>query len=175
MKNIPNLYNAMKTVKDACEPNEITIIGDGAPPSPLVLLGKCVDYINKIYSVDVLALLLAKMKEDGAPCACCADEEEDEEEDEATMVVVLDKNDLIEMVRLELPFLNDKGYDERIGSRIYDFVKDDELFEEDKEDYLSSLDEQITIIIEEECSFLSSEFIEEMAGNIADYIDDHIS
>lgn len=173
MKNIPNLYNAMKTVEKACEPNEIAIIGEGATPAPLVLLGKCVDYINKMYGVDVLALLLAKMKEDGAPCACCADEDEDE--DEATMVVVLDKNDLIEAVCLELPFVNDKGYGERISSRICDLVEGDELFEEDKEDYLISLTEQITVIIEEECSFLSEEFIEGMVDNIVDYIDDHLS
>lgn len=171
MKNIPNLYNAMKTVEKACEPNEITIIGEGSAPAPLVLLGKCVDYINKMYGVDVLALLLAKMKEDGAPCACCANEEEDE----ATTIVVLDKCDLIEMVSLELPFTNGNGYAERIGSRIHDLVEGDELFEEDKEDYLISVGEQITVIIEEECSFLSSDFIEEMADNIVDYIDDHIS
>lgn len=173
MKYTPNLYNAMKTIEAACEKDEITIIGEGSTPTPLALLGKCVDYINEMYNVDVLAMLLAKMKEDGAPCACCADEDEDE--DEATMIVVLDKGDLIEMVCLELPFVDDKDFGERIGSRIYDLVEGDELFEEDKEDYLISLGVQITVIIEDECPFLSSEFIEEMADNIVDYIDDHLS
>ena len=170
MKNIPNLYNAMKTVEAACEKDEIAIIGEGSAPAPLVLLGKCVDYINKMYGVDVLALLLAKMKEDGAPCACCADEDEDE-----GITVVLDKEDLIEAVRLELPKGLDEGYGKNIGSRVHDLVEGDELLEEDKEDYLISVGEQIVVIIEDECPFLSGDFIEEMADNITDYIDDHIS
>ena len=171
MKNIPNLYNAMKTIEAACEKDEIAIIGDGSAPAPLVLLGKCVDYINKMYGVDVLAMLLAKMKEDGAPCECCADEDEDE----ALVVVTLDKNNLIDEVRFELPSAINGEYYEGIGSRIYELVEGDKFLEEDKGDYLNSIGEQIAVIIEDVCPFLASDFIEEMADNIVDYIDDHIS
>lgn len=175
MKYTPNLYNAMKTIEAACEKDEITIIGEGSTPTPLALLGKCIDYINKMYNVDALALLLAKMHEEGAPCACCADEdEEDEDEDECVMVVTMSRSDLVEAVRLELPFVNNNGYAERIGSRIHDLVEGDEVLEEDKEDYLVSVGEHIGLIIEEECPFLSDEYVERTADNIIEYIDDYL-
>jgi hypothetical protein len=63
MKNIYGLENAMKVVESACEKGEITIIGEGATPSAVVLYGKCVDYINKMYGVDILNLVAKKAAE----------------------------------------------------------------------------------------------------------------
>lgn len=79
MKNTTNLYNAMKTVENACEPNEITIIGHGATPTALELLGKCVRYIDKMYNTDVLKEWLALTEQKPCTCPCHDDDDEDEE------------------------------------------------------------------------------------------------
>lgn len=74
MKNVYGLANAMKVVESACAEGEITIIGNGNKPTAEELYYKCVEYINAIYGVDVLALV-------GNKCSCgceCCDEDEDE-------------------------------------------------------------------------------------------------
>ena len=173
MKYTPNLYNAMKTVEAACEEGEITIIGEGSTPTPLALLGKCIDYINEMYNVDALALLLEKMHEESAQCECCADEDDECEEDNLLSVAV-SRDDLYEMVKLELPKGVAEAYTEDIAKRVHDLVVGDECAEEDKEDYLTSLREQLVTNIEDICPFLSEEYIENIADNITDYIDDHM-
>lgn len=73
MKNVYGLGNAMRLVESACEKGEITIIGEGARPSPVELLNKCVDFINKQYGVDVLNLMreTAMRKDCGDHCCDC--------------------------------------------------------------------------------------------------------
>ena len=80
MKNVNGLLDAMRVVKSACEKGEITIIGEGATPSPVELLNKCIDFINKQYGVDVLNLMreTAVRKECGDCCCDCCDCEEEE-------------------------------------------------------------------------------------------------
>ena len=63
MKNVYGLENAMKVVESACEKGEITIIGEGKTPSAVEMFGKCVAYINKMYSVDILNLVAQKAAE----------------------------------------------------------------------------------------------------------------
>lgn len=80
MKNVNGLYGAMRVVESACEKGEITIIGEGGTPSPVELLNKCIDFINKQYGVDVLNLMreTAMRKECGDHCCDCCDCEEEE-------------------------------------------------------------------------------------------------
>lgn len=80
MKNVNGLLGAMRVVESACEKGEITIIGEGATPSPVELLNKCIDFINKQYGVDVLNLMreTAVRKECGDCCCDCCDCEEEE-------------------------------------------------------------------------------------------------
>jgi hypothetical protein len=75
MKNVRGLGNAMRLVESACEKGEITIIGEGRTPSPVELLNKCVDFINKQYGVDVLNLMreTTMRKECGDHCCDCCD------------------------------------------------------------------------------------------------------
>ena len=92
MKNVNGLANAMRLVESACEKGEITIIGEGARPTPVELYKKCVDYINKQYGVDILNLVLKEQK----PCECNGTchtiiVEVDEDEDEKVIVVNLGK------------------------------------------------------------------------------------
>lgn len=70
MKNVNGLGSAMRLVESACEKGEITIIGEGAMPTPVELYKKCVAYINKQYGVDILNLVLAEEKK-LCPCSCC--------------------------------------------------------------------------------------------------------
>ena len=79
MKNIYGLANAMKVVESACEKGEITIIGEGATPSAVALYDKCVAYINKMYGVDILNLVVKKAAEPApkveVKCCLCEVEE----------------------------------------------------------------------------------------------------
>ena len=75
MKNVYGLANAMKVVESACVEGEITIIGNGKMPTAEELYHKCVEYINSMYGVDILAIV-------GKKCSCgceCYDEDEDED------------------------------------------------------------------------------------------------
>lgn len=90
MKNVNGLANAMRLVESACERGEITIIGEGAMPTPVELYKKCVAFINKQYGVDILNLVLKEQKH----CECngsCPTAEADEDEDEKVLVVNLDE------------------------------------------------------------------------------------
>ena len=71
MKNVVGLANAMKVVEGACEKGEITIIGEGAMPTPVELLAKCVKFINKQYGVDVLDLLVETALRKNCGDCCC--------------------------------------------------------------------------------------------------------
>lgn len=176
MKNIPNLYNAMKTVEAACEKGEISIIGEGATPTALEMLGKCVKYIDKMYGGDVMKELLALTeKKHSAPCSCCECCDEDDEYDEVELLsVAVTRDGLYEMVKLELPKGVAEAYTEDIAKRVYDLVVGDECAEEDKDDYLTSLREQLVTNIEDICPFLSEDYVGDIADNITDYIEDHM-
>lgn len=95
MKNVCDLGNAMRLVESACEKGEITIIGEGAMPSPVELLNKCIDFINKQYGVDVLNLMreTAMRKECGDHCCdccdCCLCEEEEVDKKELEVEDIL--------------------------------------------------------------------------------------
>ena len=80
MKNVNGLLGAMRVVEGACEKGEITIVGEGATPSPVELLNKCIDFINKQCGVEVLNLMreTAMRKECGDCCCDCCDCEEEE-------------------------------------------------------------------------------------------------
>jgi hypothetical protein len=125
MKNVYGLLNAMKTVENACEKGEITIIGEGKYPSPLVLLGKCVDYINGVYGCDVLAMLADKMKNEEPPCCCeccceCENEEHDTEDDHS--VVVYDIPQITEYLTATLPKIFPYADEVTIDEMVIDIV-----------------------------------------------------
>ena len=89
MKYVYGLGNAMRLVESACEKGEITIIGEGAMPTPVELLNKCIDFINKQYGVDVLNLMReTAMRKDSGDCCCdcCCDCEVEEVDQQALEV-----------------------------------------------------------------------------------------
>jgi hypothetical protein len=99
MKNVNGLANAMRLIESACEKGEITIIGEGATPTPVELYKKCVAYINKQYGVDILNLVLKEQK----PCECNGSchtviVEADEDEDKIIVVKLGDVEDIVDMI-----------------------------------------------------------------------------
>ena len=99
MKNVNGLANAMRLVEGACEKGEITIIGEGATPTPVELYKKCVAYINKQYGVDILNLVLKEQK----PCECNSSchtviIETDEDEDKVIVVNLGKVEDIVDMI-----------------------------------------------------------------------------
>jgi hypothetical protein len=110
MKNVNGLANAMRLVESACEKGEITIIGEGATPTPVELYKKCVAYINKQYGVDILNLVLKEQK----PCECNGTCHTtivvaDEDKNEKVIVVNLgDVEDIVDMIiRDNMGYLNE--------------------------------------------------------------------
>lgn len=105
MKNVYGLENAMKVVESACEKGEITIVGEGNFPSAVEMFGKCVAYINKMYSVDILNLV-AKKAAEPAPkveVKCCLCEEEEEKVISVNLVKL--KEGLVALVGKKFFFL----------------------------------------------------------------------
>ena len=92
MKNVYGLANAMKVVESACVEDEITIIGNGKMPTAEELYRKCVEYINSMYGVDILALVGNKCS---CGCECC---DEDEDEDEILCVNVGAVNNIVDLI-----------------------------------------------------------------------------
>ena len=110
MKNVNGLADTMRLVESACEKGEITIIGEGAMPTPVELYKKCVAFINEQYGVDILNLVLKEQK----PCECNGTchtviVEADEDEDEEVIVVNLGKVEgIVEMIiRDNMSYLNE--------------------------------------------------------------------
>ena len=141
MKNVNGLANAMRLVESACEKGEITIIGEGATPTPVELYKKCVVYINKQYGVDILNLVLNEQK----PCECngsCTTVivEADEDEDEKVLVVNLGKVEgIVEMIICDkMGYLNE-GLIEDIVKEIKSYYEgmDGELAEDYDIDYVT--------------------------------------
>ena len=93
MKNVVGLANAMRLVESACEKGEITIIGEGAMPTPVELYNKCVAFINKEYGVDILNLVAKTAMEKGKPCECdgCCATIIAEEDDDDQIIIDLDR------------------------------------------------------------------------------------
>lgn len=126
MKNVYGLSNAMRLVESACEKGEITIIGEGATPTPVELYKKCVAYINTQYGVDILNLVLKEQK----PCECggsCTTVivDTDEDEDEKIIVVKLGKvEDIVDTILCEkMGYLNE-GIIEDIVKEIKSYYED---------------------------------------------------
>ena len=118
MKNVYGLANAMRVVESACAEGEITIIGNGNKPTAEELYHKCVEYINSMYGVDVLALV-------GNKCSCgceCCDEDEDEE-----IYLLVDFDTVEEVIRSVfedyIPFLKD-GVKKNILENIVDYYEE---------------------------------------------------
>ena len=167
MKNVNGLANAMRTVESACEKGEITIIGEGARPTPVELYKKCVAYINKQYGVDILNLVLKEQK----PCECngtchtvIVDTEADE--DEKVIVVALgDVEDIVDMIICDnMGYLNE--------GLIEDIVKEVKSYYEDidgnlAEDY--DTDYAVDGVYDALCNCI------DIADFDEDYIDDIVS
>lgn len=139
MKNVNELANAMRLIESACEKGEITIIGEGATPTPVELYKKCVVFINKQYNVDILNLILNEQK----PCECngsCPTVEADEDEDEKVLVVNLGKVEgIVEMIICDnMGYLNE-GLIEDIVKEIKSYYEgmDGELAEDYDTDYVA--------------------------------------
>ena len=172
MKNVYGLANAMKVVESACVEGEITIIGNGKMPTAEELYHKCVEYINSMYGVDILALV-------GNKCSCgcdCCDEDEDEDE-EIYLCVDFDAIDgVIKSVFEEyIPFLKDgvktnilenivdyygehidkicpEDYDEEeICNDILDILDDDMPIYDYASDYIDEFVKELVTTIDEEC------------------------
>jgi hypothetical protein len=177
MKNVNGLANAMRLVESACEKGEITIIGEGATPTPVELYKKCVAYINKQYGVDILNLVLKEQK----PCECngtchttivVADEDKDEK------VIVVNLGDveyIVDMIiRDNMGYLNEttienivteiKSYYEGINGDLpeYHEADDDEEGVRDAladyleladfdEDYIDEVVSKIVKEVDEKC------------------------
>lgn len=152
MKNVVGLANAMRLVESACDKGEITIIGEGGTPSPVELLAKCVEFINKQYGVDVLSLLVeTALRKDCGDCCCdcCCDDDDDEEIIEA--VAKLNVADIIDEVD---SYLDDTILSYKVS---INFVKEldeylntiAEIFDEknDRDDYFDSIYESLEKIL----------------------------
>lgn len=177
MKNVNGLANAMRLVESACEKGEITIIGEGAMPTPVELYKKCVAYINAQYRVDILNLVLNEQK----PCECngsCTTiiVETDEDEDEKVIVVNLDDvEDIVDMIICDnMGYLNEglienivkevKSYYDRIDGDIADDYDIDDVTDgvydalcdcidiaDFDEDYIDEIISKIVKEVDEKC------------------------
>ena len=166
MKNVYVLANAMKVVESACVEGEITIIGNGKMPTAEELYHKCVEYINSMYGVDILAIVGKKCS---CGCECC-----DEDEDEETCILVdFDRiDDVIKVVFDKyVPWLKD-GVQENILASIIDYYEEnvdkcdlDDYDEEDIcDDIFDILDEEMPVYDYDEDYI--DDFIKELVSDI---------
>jgi hypothetical protein len=165
MKNVNGLANAMRLVESACEKGEITIIGEGATPTPVELYKKCVAYINAQYGVDILNLVLNEQK----PCECngsCTTVivETDEDEDEPIIDVEGVERYLDEAVAEEMSYLNCDCID-RIAKEILTYC--DEINDENEGVDEDILTDNICDIIEDEVSCVDGDVAYEVAKELA--------
>jgi hypothetical protein len=153
MKNVVGLANAMKVVESACDTGEITIIGNGVKPTPVELLAKCVEFINKQYGVDVLDLLveMALRKDCGDCCCdCCGDYDDDDEE----IIEVVAKLNVLDIIDEVEGYLDNTILSYKV---VLDFVSELEeylnvvadIIEEkgDREEYFDSIYESLEKIL----------------------------
>lgn len=169
MKNVNGLYKAMRLVESACERGEITIIGEGATPTPVELYNKCVAYINKQYGVDILNLVAKTAMEKGRPCECngsCTTVivEVDEDEDEAIIDVDGVENYLNEAIAEEMPYLN-CDYIDHIAKDILTYC--DEINYEGEGVDEDILIDNICDIIIDEVSCIDTDVAYEVAKELA--------
>lgn len=143
MKNVNGLANAMALVESACEKGEITIIGEGATPTPVELYNKCITFINKEYGVDILNLVAKTAMEKRKPCECNGTchtviVEVDEDEDEKVIVVNLGEvENIVDMIINDnMGYLNE-GLIEDIVKEVKSYYEsvDGELAEDYDTDY----------------------------------------
>ena len=170
MKNVNGLAKAMALVESACEKGEITIIGEGATPTPVELYNKCVVFINKNYGVDILNLVAKTAMEKGKPCECngtCHTEIVDEDEDEPIVDVDGVEKYLGEAVSEEMPYLNCDCID-RIVKEILTYC--DEINDEDEGVDEDILTDNICDIIEYEVSSIDGDVAYDTAKELAHHI-----
>ena len=165
MKNVNGLANAMRLVENACEKGEITIIGEGATPTPVELYKKCVAYINKQYGVDILNLVLKEQK----PCECngsCTTVIVEADEDDCEPIVDVDgvENYLDEAVAEEMPYLKCDIID-HIVKDILTYC--DEINDEDENVDEEILTDNICDIIEDEAYDIDGDVAYEVAKELA--------
>ena len=163
MKNVNGLANAMRLVESACEKGEITIIGEGATPTPVELYKKCVAYINKQYGVDILNLVLKENK----PCECngtCTTVIVDEDEDEPIIDVEGVENYLDETVAEEMPYLKCDIIDNIVKSIL---TYCDEINDEDENVDEEMLTDNICDIIDDEACHIDGDVAYEVAKELA--------
>lgn len=170
MKNVNGLANAMALVESACEKGEITIIGEGARPTPVELYKKCVDYINKQYGVDILNLVLKENK----PCECngtCHTVIVEVDEDEDTIVIDISnaKAYLIGALKDLMPYADEDYLSEAI-TNIVDSFETANDFDEVKD---MNSDDIVEIILDELCDKfggIAYDTLEEVANEVGKYI-----
>ena len=165
MKNIRGLSNTMRTIESACEKGEITIIGEGARPTAVVLYKKCVDYINRQYGVDILNLVLKENK----PCECNGTchtviVEVDEDEDEPIVDVEGVEKYLDEAVAENMPYIS-CDYIDNIVKEILTYC--DEINDEDFGVDEEILTDNICDIIEDEISCIDGDIAYDIAKTLA--------
>lgn len=173
MKNVVGLASAMRLIESACEKGEITIIGEGATPSPIELYNKCVAFINKNYGVDILNLVARKAMEKGKPCECNGSchtiivEEDDDDE----IIIDLDRTRkyLAEALADLMPYADEDYLSEAIENIIDNFQTANDYDEVES----MSNDDIIDIVSDVLCDRLmgvSLTTIKEVAGVIGRHI-----
>jgi hypothetical protein len=173
MKNVNGLYNAMRLVESACDKGEITIIGEGATPSPIELYNKCVAYINSRYGVDILNLVAqTSMRKDCGDCCCdcCCNDEEEEHYINVNMPKV--KVVVEEYLSAKTPWLS--------PDTLTDIVNDIESYynnqvdEAEEEDYnIENCAEHIIDIINDnlDTCCIDEDYINDLADTLAGILD----
>lgn len=178
MKNVKGLSSAMRVVESACEKGEITIIGEGAMPSPQELLAKCAKFVEKQFGVSVKMLAIVGNHAVAYDTACpdCedeVDEDEDEvDEDEIACFdclgieeylddMLYDRLDQIAEGLVEDAIHNIRSVYEDLNGKLCEDLDTDEIVE----DIYDALEAAIPCI--------SDEKAREIATDIEDYICDH--
>lgn len=181
MKKVNGLSSAMRIVESACEKGEITIIGEGAMPSPQELLVKCAKFVEKQFGVSVkmLAIVGNHAVAYGTACPDCEDEVDEDIEDED------------EVDEDEIACFDCLGIEEYLDDMLYDRL--DQIAEGLVEDAIHNIRSVYEDLNGELCERLDSEDIvddicdaldaaipcisedkaREIAKDIEDYICDH--
>lgn len=188
MKNVTGLLDAMKVVESACEKDEITIIGEGAMPSPTEMLAKCAKFIEAQYGKPVKMLAVigneAVSYDTECSCDCSCDCEECSTCD--------DDDNVIDEEEVEVAKFDTDGIREYLAEDLGDMLDclDEDVVEEIAEEivgyYANHLDGSLSedlnsdVIISEIAEIIADKVIglkwslaEEVATDVEDYIADH--
>ena len=161
MKNVVGLASAMRTVENACEKGEITIIGEGGLPSPVELYNKCVAFINKEYGVDILNLVAqTSMRKDCGDCCCDSCDDDDDQ-------IVIDINGAEEYLTKVLADLMPYADNDYLSEAIINIINNFESANDNDEVKDMNTYDIIDIICDELCDRLegvSLDTIKEVAN-----------